>query len=57
MDDANFECSTANAAILRITKELAWMEEMLAPGAGLREGPPSTHYDRVFDNEINIAVK
>lgn len=34
MDDANFETSTANAAILRLTKELTWIEEMLAPGAG-----------------------
>eukprot|EP00882_Tetradesmus_deserticola_P034916 GHRQ01040261.1.p2 GENE.GHRQ01040261.1~~GHRQ01040261.1.p2 ORF type:complete len:116 (-),score=23.06 GHRQ01040261.1:50-397(-) len=34
MDDANFETSTANAAILRLTKELSWMEEMLAPEAG-----------------------
>ena len=34
LDDANFETSTANAAILRLTKELAWMEEVLAPGAG-----------------------
>lgn len=34
MDDANFETSTANAAILRLTKELAWMEEMLGPEAG-----------------------
>ncbi|KAF8060524.1 leucine--tRNA ligase [Scenedesmus sp. PABB004] len=56
MDDANFETSTANAAILRLTKELAWMEEMLAPGAGLREGPPSSLFDRVFANELNIAV-
>jgi hypothetical protein len=24
--------------------------------AGLRDGAPSSHYDRVFDNEINIAV-
>lgn len=34
MDDANFETTTANAAILRITRELAWIEEVLAPGAG-----------------------
>jgi leucyl-tRNA synthetase len=34
MDDANFETTTANAAILRLTKELAWIEEVLAPGAG-----------------------
>jgi len=24
--------------------------------AGLREGPPTTLYDRVFENEVNIAV-
>ncbi len=34
MDDANFETSTANAAVLRLTKELAWAEEVLAPNAG-----------------------
>lgn len=34
LDDANFETTTANAAILRLTKELAWIEEVLAPGAG-----------------------
>ena len=27
LDDANFEHSTANAAILRLTKELAWVQE------------------------------
>lgn len=36
MDDANFETTTANAAILRLTKELAWMEEQLSPTAGRR---------------------
>ena len=30
MDDANFETTVANAAILRITKELAWIEDMLS---------------------------
>lgn len=34
MDDANFETTTANAAILRMTRELIWTEEMLAPDAG-----------------------
>jgi hypothetical protein len=34
-DDANFETTVANAAILRLTKELAWAEEVLAPGAGM----------------------
>ncbi|KAG1663339.1 hypothetical protein FOA52_004101 [Chlamydomonas sp. UWO 241] len=57
MEDANFETSTANAAILRITKELAWVEESLAPGAGLREaGSPLTLPDRIFMNEITIAA-
>lgn len=56
MDDANFETSTSNAAILRLTRELAWTEEVLAPGAGLREGPPASVYDRIFANAINIAI-
>jgi hypothetical protein len=34
MEDANFETTTANAAILRLTRELTWIDEMLAPGAG-----------------------
>ncbi|KAF5936824.1 hypothetical protein HYC85_024330 [Camellia sinensis] len=58
MDDANFVFETANAAILRLTKEIAWMQEVLAAETSLRSGPPTTTYaDRVFANEINIAVK
>ncbi|GKU89001.1 hypothetical protein SLEP1_g3201 [Rubroshorea leprosula] len=57
VDDANFVFETANAAILRLTKEIAWMEEVLAAESSLRTGPPSTYADRVFENEINIAVK
>lgn len=56
LDDANFETSTANAAILRLTKELAWYEEALAPNSGLREGEPSSIYDRIFENAINIGI-
>eukprot|EP00252_Welwitschia_mirabilis_P016916 TRINITY_DN37672_c0_g1_i1.p1 TRINITY_DN37672_c0_g1~~TRINITY_DN37672_c0_g1_i1.p1 ORF type:complete len:1138 (+),score=208.54 TRINITY_DN37672_c0_g1_i1:127-3540(+) len=57
MDDANFVFETANAAILRLTKEIAWMEEeVLARESSLRHGPPTTFADRVFANEINIAV-
>ena len=33
------------------------MEEVLAGESSLRTGPPSTYADRVFENEINIAVK
>lgn len=29
MDDANFELATANNAILRLTKEVAWAGELL----------------------------
>ncbi|KAK1295493.1 hypothetical protein QJS10_CPA16g00236 [Acorus calamus] len=57
MDDANFVFETANAAILRLTKEIAWMEEILSAEATLRTGPLSTYADHVFANEINIAVK
>ncbi|CAI0400252.1 unnamed protein product [Linum tenue] len=59
VDDANFVFETANSAILRLTKEIAWMEEVLAAAesSSLREGAPSTYADRVFENEINIAVK
>ncbi|KAJ9145835.1 hypothetical protein P3X46_028168 [Hevea brasiliensis] len=57
VDDANFVFETANAAILRLTKEISWMEEVLAAESSLRMGPPSTYADRVFANEMNIAVK
>lgn len=56
MDDANFEHTTANGAILRLTKELAWIEETLAAADSLRAELPTSFIDRVFDNEINIAV-
>ncbi|XP_020092205.1 leucine--tRNA ligase, cytoplasmic-like isoform X2 [Ananas comosus] len=56
MDDANFVFETANAAILRLTKEIAWMEEVLSVESSLRAGPPSSYADRVFANEMNFAV-
>lgn len=56
VDDANFEHLTANGAILRLTKELAWIEEVLAAADGMRDEPPTTFLDRAFDNEINIAI-
>ncbi|EHA8588368.1 leucine--tRNA ligase, cytoplasmic [Cocos nucifera] len=57
MDDANFVFETANSAILRLTKEIAWMEEVLVADSCLRAGPLTTYADRVFANEINIAIK
>lgn len=56
IDDANFAFATANVAILWLTKEISWMEEVLAADSSLRLGPPSTYANRVFANEMNIAV-
>ncbi|GMN39074.1 hypothetical protein TIFTF001_008312 [Ficus carica] len=57
VDDANFVFETANAAILRLTKEIVWIEAFLAADdSSLRSGPPSTYADRVFANEMDIAV-
>lgn len=56
LDDANFLDETANAAILKLTKDLAWAEEMLAPGAALRRGGEAGAFaDRVFANELDVA--
>ena len=38
LDDANFEHSTANGAILRLTRELAWAEEAMAAVKAFQEG-------------------
>jgi leucyl-tRNA synthetase len=56
LDDANFEHQTANGAILRLTKELTWMEEVLASVDSMRDEEPTSFLDKVFDNEINAAV-
>ncbi|XP_057429690.1 leucine--tRNA ligase, cytoplasmic-like [Lotus japonicus] len=57
VDDANFDFMTVDTAIKRLTKEIAWYEEILAAESSMRTGPPSTFADCVFANEINIAVK
>jgi leucyl-tRNA synthetase len=56
MDDANFEHETANMAILRLTKELAFIEEVMESLDTLRDEEPTSFMDRVFDNELNIAA-
>mmetsp|Transcript_13147 Transcript_13147/g.15928 ORF Transcript_13147/g.15928 Transcript_13147/m.15928 type:complete len:1141 (-) Transcript_13147:440-3862(-) len=56
LEDANFVDKTANASILRLTKELTWIEETLAPGSGLRQGPADTYADRVFKASIAVAI-
>ena len=50
---------TANAAILRLTKELVWIEEMLAicESADARRGPSDGFADRVFANAMDVAIE
>ncbi|XP_061989441.1 uncharacterized protein LOC133708008 [Rosa rugosa] len=45
-------------AIISLTKEMSWHEEFLAADFEycLRTGPPSTSADKVFANDINIAL-
>ena len=52
---APVQMTTANSAILRITKELTWAEEVLAAMGAMRTGELGFH-DRVFDNDMNVAV-
>jgi len=55
LEDSNFEEKTANGTILKLTKETVWMDEILADGS-LIEAEPSTFFDSVFINMINVAV-
>lgn len=56
VEDANFEDSTANAAILRLYTLLEWCEEQLNKVDNLRTGELN-FYDRVFENELNKLVR
>lgn len=55
MDDGNYESSVANSAILRLTKELAWIQEVLEAQPFMRTGK-KLFADRAFANETNHAV-
>eukprot|EP00004_Rigifila_ramosa_P013703 TRINITY_DN3058_c0_g1_i1.p1 TRINITY_DN3058_c0_g1~~TRINITY_DN3058_c0_g1_i1.p1 ORF type:complete len:1171 (+),score=294.12 TRINITY_DN3058_c0_g1_i1:364-3513(+) len=57
MEDANFQHDTANKAILRLTGQLAWIEEIISGEIKLRSGPPATFADRVFASAINRAIR
>lgn len=54
-EDANFEDSTANAAILRLYTLLEWCEEQVAQADKLRQGE-FNFFDRVFENEMNKLI-
>lgn len=56
LDGANFSCDTADKAILRLTTELEWIEEVFAIKQDLRNDTNYNFWDRAFDSEMNMAV-
>lgn len=54
-DDGNFEEVTANATIVRLANELAWIYEVRAAGGSLRTGELNLA-DKVFANAISCAA-
>ena len=55
MEDANFVHDTANAAILRLTKECDWMDEVLNTSPCSRTGDLTFH-DQVFKSAISLCA-
>jgi leucyl-tRNA synthetase len=53
-DDGNFEESSANAAILRLTRETAWIRDVVqaAESGQLRSGEERNLADRVLSNAV-----
>ncbi|EKX38614.1 hypothetical protein GUITHDRAFT_158495 [Guillardia theta CCMP2712] len=56
-EDANFEHDVANAAILKLTNELQFVEKSLTELDKMRTGELDLFIDKNFDNEINRLVK
>ncbi|GAA6057252.1 hypothetical protein JCM3770_003823 [Rhodotorula araucariae] len=58
IEDANFEESTANAAILRLHTLIDWCTEVVATKGQLRRGArDELIWDRIFENEVNEAIE
>lgn len=60
LEDANFERKSANAAILKLTKEEVWVKELVDwdaknPATPLRTGPLN-FFDRVLLNELKACA-
>lgn len=55
VEDANFEDSTANAAILRLYTILEWSEDQVNKADALRTGE-FNFYDKIFENEMNKLI-
>ena len=58
LDDANFNRDTANAAIISLSNEAAWIKEVLleTDPASLRSGDDHNFMDKVLENETNRLV-
>eukprot|EP00795_Rhopilema_esculentum_P000827 gene827-10569_t len=57
IEDANFVEKMADAGILRLFTLLEWVKEMIAGKDSLRSGEFDSFNDRVFESEINLAIK
>jgi leucyl-tRNA synthetase len=55
-EDANFLDETVATGVLRLYAQIEWIKEMLASVDSLRDGEPSTFFDRIFESEINRAI-
>ncbi|XP_047126079.1 leucine--tRNA ligase, cytoplasmic isoform X1 [Hydra vulgaris] len=56
IEDANFVEKTADAAILRLFTFVEWTKEMIENQENLRSGPFNNFNDKVFQNEIYMAI-
>jgi leucyl-tRNA synthetase len=55
-EDANFDESNANAAILRLFNLKEWMEEIVKNSDSLRTGRKDSFFDHAFENEMNELI-
>lgn len=57
VEDANFDESNANAAILRLTTLKEWCEEVKDNELTLRTGEFNSFFDEAFENEMNHLIE
>lgn len=57
IEDANFDESNANAAILRLTTLKEWCEEVVKEQSSLRTGEYNSFFDVAFENEMNFLIE
>lgn len=57
VEDANFDESNANAAILRLFNLKEWAEEIIKDIDALRTGPITEFFDVAFENEMNELIE